>query len=285
MEKNFNKEKNKKFFFSIICATLGSENKINQLCYSLKRQSYKNFELIVCDQNNNDLNKQILKNYKNLKIKFIKTKIGLSNSRNCGLKICKGDYVIFLDDDVELKKNHLNLINNEFNKNKFDIICYNVVNNNNKYLLNYPQFNCYIKSIYQIFDCISSVSFAIKNNHKLFFDKKIGLGSKGVYKSGEETDFILRAIKRFQYKIFFFKSICVIHNEKKNSFFNSLKKSYYYGCGWGYVVKKHKLNFLFILKCYTKIIFNMTYHLITLNIFKTLISISTLIGRVRGLFK
>ena len=138
MQKTFYKRKNKKFFFSIICATLGNKQKIKKLCNSLIKQNYNNFELIVCDQNQNNLNLKILKQFKNLKYKYLKTKKGLSRSRNMGILKCKGDLLMFLDDDTEIKRNHLKNINQEFNKKEIDIICYKVINDKKKNLLKYP---------------------------------------------------------------------------------------------------------------------------------------------------
>tara|TARA_B110000967_G_scaffold209688_1_gene267085 strand:+ start:7345 stop:8193 length:849 start_codon:yes stop_codon:yes gene_type:complete len=280
MKKNYKKEK--KIKFSIICATVGSDRKLIQLCDSLNNQEYKNFELIVCDQNKNELNQKIKKIYKNTKIKFIKSKIGLSIARNKGILFSQGDYLVFLDDDIILEKKYLKKINQLLKTRKYDVVAYSVINKNNKPLLKYPKKNGYIKKLDQIFNCISSVSFVVKNNNKIYFDKNLGLGSKNVHQSGEETDLLLRLVKKFKYKIFFTKDVKIIHNNKHLPIRNILKKSFFYGCGWSYVVKKNNLNFNFILKNFVKIILNIIYHFLTLNLKKSLSSFSTLIGRIYG---
>lgn len=285
MEKVFNKGKNKKKFFSIICATFGKESKINKLCHSLSKQKYKNFELIICDQNNHNFNKDVIKKFHNINIKFLKTKIGLSNSRNIGIKNSIGNYLIFLDDDIELNNNYLKKINTAYQNTKCEILCYKVQSKNKKNLLNYPSADCCIETTQQIFNNISSVSFVIKNNNKLLFDKKLGLGSNNIYQSGEETDFILRAVKLFKYKILFLKSIHISHIDIKNSFFKLIKKNFLYGCGWSYVVKKHKLNIFFTFKNLIKILLNIFYHILCLNLSKAALSISTLLGRLYALQK
>ena len=73
---------------------------------------------------------------------------------------------------------------------------------------------------------------------KKYFDNKIGLGSKDIYQSGEETDFIIRAIKKFKYKIFFDKSISVIHERKKIALKIILKKVFYMGVDGVMLLKK-----------------------------------------------
>lgn len=285
MEKYFNKTKKKNFFFSIICATLGKENKIENLCQSLNAQNYKNFELIVCDQNNQNFNKKKIKKFNKLKIKFLKSKIGLSTSRNIGIKKSKGDYLIFLDDDIYLNKNFLKKINYLINICNVEVISYKVVDKKNKALLNYPKSNCFIKHPNQIFEFISSVSFVIKKKKNLFFDEKIGLGSKYLFKSGEETDFLIRAVKKFKYKIFYTSSIKIVHDEKKISFLKLIKKHFFYGCGWAFVVRKQKLNISFIIRSILKININIIYHILNLNLLKMSLAISTLVGRIYGLKK
>ena len=61
---------------------MGRSNQINKLCKSLDNQIYKNFELIICDQNRQNFNLKLKKIYTGIKIIFLKSKIGLSKARN-----------------------------------------------------------------------------------------------------------------------------------------------------------------------------------------------------------
>jgi len=282
MTKFYKKRKKQKYKFSIICATIGKYNQINKLCKSLDRQIYKNFELIICDQNKNNHNKNYIITYKNLNIKFIKTKKGISRARNKGIQLSRGEFLIFLDDDIIVERNYLNKINNLLTKKRHNIIAYKVVDLKNNTLLNYPKKNCYLSNDYQIFNSISSVSFVIDSKYRIFFTENLGLGSKNIYQSGEETDFIFKAVKKLNYKIYFDKSIRVIHLRKGRPFLSELKKNFFYGCGWSFVVKKNKLDH-FIIKSFIRIFLNIGYHFLTLNLKKMSLSISTILGRIYGL--
>ena len=190
-----------------------------------------------------------------------------------------------MDDDITFEKNYLEKINNLINKKKHDIITYAVFDKYNKPFLKYPKKNCYLKSLRQIFNSISSVSFVINSKNRLFFDKKIGLGSKDIYQSGEETDFIIRSMRKFNYKIYYDNSIKVFNEEKKISFTNLIKKKFYYGCGWGYVVRKNNLDLFFIINSILKITLNAVYHLFSFNIKKFILSLITILGRLYGFIK
>lgn len=283
MKKIYKKIKKRRILFSIICATKGNENRLKELCNSLNNQKFKNFELIICDQNKNNKNKLLLKIFKNLRIKYIKSKVGLSIARNKGINLSKGDFLIFLDDDITLENTFLKKIKELLDKKSYNVIAYSVEDENKKKFLNYPKKSGYLISPNQIFNSISSVSFVINNKNKLFFDEEIGLGSKYIYQSGEETDYIFRNIKKFKYKVYFEKSIFVKHKNKKNNFFREINKAFYYGCGWSYVAKKNSLGFQFIIKNIFLIILNFGFNLLSFNFLKSLKSLSTFMGRVFGL--
>ena len=86
---------------SLIMPTINRYDEIYLLMDSLKRQTYKNFELIVIDQNNNDKVKEIVDNYVNdMDIKYVKSdKPGLSLNRNIGIDMAKWQIIGFTDDD------------------------------------------------------------------------------------------------------------------------------------------------------------------------------------------
>lgn len=283
MQKKTFRRKNKKIFFSIICATIGKKNNLRNLCKSLQKQIFKNFELIICDQNNDNFNKTIVKKFQTLKIKFLKTKTGLSRSRNQGIKVANGSHLIFLDDDITLKNNFLDKIYLQLIKLKCDMVCFKVNDQNNKPLLNYPKFDRYLNNHHEIFNYISSVSFVIKKTKKLFFNEKIGLGSKNKYQSGEETDLILRIFKKYKIKIYFCSSITVIHKNHPIKFLSKLKKNYSYACGWKYVVEQRKLGIKFKIINNFKVMLNILFHILTLNFKKACYSCSTLLGRLNVL--
>ena len=197
MEKKLFKRKFKKNFFSIICATYNTDVSIFKLCNSLAVQKYKKFELIVCDQNKKgNLKKKLLKFKKKINYKYFNTKIGLSLSRNFGIKKSRGNFLLFLDDDIEMPNNFLFQLNKLLNIKKNNILCFRVKNKKNKKdFFNYPSKSRFIINEDEIFKFISSVSFVIKKNQALYFDNNLGLGSKRMFLSGEESDLLLRLFK------------------------------------------------------------------------------------------
>lgn len=88
---------------SVIIPAYNVEDYIEDCLQSLLPQMRKNWELICIDDCSQDNTYSILAGYakRNENIRIIRNKenLGAAKSRNAGLKIAKGEYVIFLDSD------------------------------------------------------------------------------------------------------------------------------------------------------------------------------------------
>ncbi len=133
---------------SVIVINYNNQKYLNRCLYSLKKQTYKNFEIIFVDDDSADNSVEIAKNFfkqnniKEYKIKINnkKTKFGSFNQINCilnGLKECKSEIIFFLDSDDFFKNSKIEKIVKHFKKNKklqitFDL-SYKFFNKKKKY--------------------------------------------------------------------------------------------------------------------------------------------------------
>ena len=94
---------------SIIIPTYQREKKLKFALDSVFSQTYKNWEIIVIDNNSNDGSEEMIKSYKSDKILFktISNNGNIAKSRNLGIELSKGDHLAFLDSDDFWKKNKL----------------------------------------------------------------------------------------------------------------------------------------------------------------------------------
>ncbi len=105
--KNINEEKIKKqkedILISFIIPTYKRKKELNQCLQSIFEQTYKNYEIIIVDDNSPDeTDKFIKKNYsKNKNLKYYKNEQnqGPNYNRKFGFKKASGKYIIFCDDD------------------------------------------------------------------------------------------------------------------------------------------------------------------------------------------
>lgn len=104
---------------SIIIPAKNEERYIGKLLDSIKKQSFKDYEVIVADNNSIDKTRAIAKRY-NAKVISGGWK-GPGEARNAGAKIAKGKDILFLDADVILKKKFILENYNEFMERNLDI--------------------------------------------------------------------------------------------------------------------------------------------------------------------
>ena len=103
---------NKTYRVDIIIPVYNSKNFILQTLKSVIRQTYKNWRIVLVDDNSNDGTNEIIRNFINnninkRKIIFIKNKKnkGQAYSRNLALKYCNSEYIAFIDSDDLWEKN------------------------------------------------------------------------------------------------------------------------------------------------------------------------------------
>ncbi|MFH0875157.1 MAG: glycosyltransferase family 2 protein [archaeon] len=97
---------------SVIIPAYNEEKYIAECLNSLKNQQFKDFEIIVVDNNSKDSTPQIAKKYtKNV---FLCKKQGISSARNYGAIKAKGKILCFIDADGIVSSNYLLQINNTF---------------------------------------------------------------------------------------------------------------------------------------------------------------------------
>ena len=107
-----------KVFFSIIIPTLNRKSFLKKAVDSVLAQTYTNFELIIIDDGSTDETDKLISSYNDTRIAYMhQENKGVSNARNKGLKLAKGDFIAFLDSDDlvgmrKIRKKPLNILKN-----------------------------------------------------------------------------------------------------------------------------------------------------------------------------
>jgi glycosyltransferase involved in cell wall biosynthesis len=252
-----NKSKDMRKFY-LILATLGRRDELIDFLESIKEQTYKNFELIIIDQNDLNLIDDIIEKYSFFyTIHHIKIKEkGLSLARNVGIKylnsILKDNQtqeiiLAFPDDDCEYPKTLLEDVVKSFEAlgNKYHILTGISIDKKRLKVSSgrFEKRSCEI-------DCNNflrnAISFTIfirhRGNVELLFDENLGLGSS--FGSAEESDYFYRLLK-LGFKAYYYpEKIKVYHPQKRNNFkdHNDRHRVFYYGKGLGALFKKHLIK-------------------------------------------
>lgn len=185
---------------SIIIPTFNSEKFIKDTLNSILSQTYKNYEVIICDNFSKDKTKSIVKYYIKFskKIKFFQKKDnGVAEALNFGFSKAKGKLLTWLNsDDLYFHNNALNIIEQTYKKNKCDFIVGNFVNidSYNKIIKSFYSYipKKKIKYFFYYNQIFTGSLFFSKNAYKKFncFDKS--------YKYSFEYDIIFFLLKNFR---------------------------------------------------------------------------------------
>jgi glycosyltransferase involved in cell wall biosynthesis len=102
---------------SIVIPTYNEEKYLPKLLQSIKKQDFKDYEVIVADAFSVDKTRKIAKKHGAKVVDGGLPAFG----RNAGAKIARGEYIYFLDADVVLPKNFLSKTYNEIRSKDLDI--------------------------------------------------------------------------------------------------------------------------------------------------------------------
>lgn len=232
---------------SLVMATIGRIEDIKFLMESLNKQTYRNFELIVVDQNKHDKVKKLVNEYqKFFIIKYIKSSPGLSKARNIGLKIAEGDIIGFPDDDCWYNETTLQNVVSFFEDNAGYQLVTGMCKDSagNMSVSKFSEEPCNIDKK-NVWTCGVSVTLFVRKEiiFKIRgFDEELGAGAGTIFGSGEETDFILNALKE-GFKGYYTPQITVFHENPLMEYDEkSYRRAYSYGAGYLKVLKKHEYS-------------------------------------------
>ena len=112
--------------FSIIIPVYNGEKHIKKCIDDVLTQEYENYEIIIINDGSKDNTSKILKEYVlNKRINIVeKENTGVSDSRNIGIEMATGEYIVFLDSDDKLRKDSLKKLNERLCQNNYDIILF-----------------------------------------------------------------------------------------------------------------------------------------------------------------
>lgn len=211
---------------SVIIPSFNSEKFIGQCLNSLRKQTYKNFEIIVVDNNSIDKTKEIAKRY----TKFIFNKGPERSAQvNFGASKAKGKYLYRVDSDFIVEPKVIEECVAKCESEKLDGIA--VHNTSAEGLGFWAEVRKFERNSYIDDDLIVAVRFFTKSSWK-----KIHGFDETLY-GPEDYDFHNRFVKAgFKWGRIKAKEL---HLGEPNSLFDLCKKHYFYGQQMVSYFKKH----------------------------------------------
>ncbi len=109
---------------SVIVPIYNNENHLKRCINSLITQTYQNIEILLIDDGSTDNSLNVCKEYIKKDTRIIlyhQDYLGVSEARNKGLELSKGDYIIFLDGDDEAHPDYVKKLYDTLVQNDLDI--------------------------------------------------------------------------------------------------------------------------------------------------------------------
>ncbi|MEZ0344836.1 MAG: glycosyltransferase family A protein [Caldimicrobium sp.] len=277
--------------FSLVLGTYGRYTELERFLKSLKNQTYKNFELILCDQNQEGFLEKLLSEYSgDFEIIHLHSERGLSRARNAGLKIAKGDVIAFPDDDCLYPEDLLAKV-------KEILEAYPEVDGVSGRAISLDKGRMDQKfysertflSEENVFFCVTSFTLFLRR--KVIeavgeFDESLGVGSGTPLGSGEEVDYVLRALGK-GLKILYVPDIVVFHPSKDPEIEGysreTLKRAEAYNRGYAYLLKRYHYPLGFKFKALLRPLLGAFYFGFKGNFRRSIYQFYKFLGRVKGL--
>ena len=114
---------------SIIVPVYNAEKCLRNCIDSIINQTYKNLEIILIDDGSTDRSAAICMAYEkdDNRIKALrKNNTGVSDTRNCGIKLATGKYICFIDSDDTIDKKYIEELVEPTKRNDYDLVLCNI---------------------------------------------------------------------------------------------------------------------------------------------------------------
>lgn len=230
---------------SIVIPTLGRKQELLNCLDSILNSSYRDYEVIVVDQNHSSLLDESLNSYKQkLTIAHLKVDFrGAAQARNYGAMQANGDILFFPDDDAEIFPNTLENALLALKTTNSDVVfgkCIDREGNDSVIAFNKKSDFLSIKKYEGMF--IEATMFI---KRKIFlsylFDNELGVGT--FYGAEEAHDLLIRILSD-NILVYFTPEIKIYHPQKISNHSNpsEIRRVFTYRCGFAKLCKKHKLR-------------------------------------------
>ena len=229
---------------SLICATKGRNQELAAMLKSLTQQSYRDFEIIVVDQNKPGFLDDVIASYVTLlPLRHIRIKeYGACLARNRGIRESCGRIIGLPDDDCEYPADMLEQVMRRFAADdKLDMFTGSCRSKEDgRFVMSNFAEGVDVLTLQNFWN--RHIAFSMFVTRKYCFavdlmDERIGVGRR--FGSAEETDFVLRLLGAGARGLYDSSVFAYHPADKKDGSEQALRRAWSYGIGWGGCAQKH----------------------------------------------
>ena len=264
--------------FDLVVATVGRTDELGRFLDSIEEQGYGPLRVIVVDQNEDERVTEIAHG-RGFELVHTRSGRGLSRARNAGLAQVDADLVAFPDDDCVYPAGLLERVVARFADRGLDGLTGRAVDAEGHSSGSWKSDPALLTD-----DNLwnRAISFTIFLRREVVervgaFDERLGLGSTEPWSSGEEIDYLIRAV-RSRARIEYDPSLVVRHPVRQDDRRIGARD----GATVGYLLRKHGYPVRVVARMLVRPLGGMLASLVRLDGSRAGYQLATFRGRVRG---
>ncbi len=229
--------------FSLIVATVGRTAQLARLLESIGAQIWRDFELIVVDQNEDDRLAPLLAPYRDrFEMKHLRSARGLSRARNVGLAQVDGGVIAFPDDDCWYAADILARTAEYLDANPSVAGLTGRIKDGRGNARGRWARHAGAVTKLGLFNRINSITFFVR--HEAVeriggFDETLGLGAPTPWQGGEEYDYVVRMLEA-GFTINYDPGLVIFHDEFPSPDESAVTRAHRMCLGTGRFLNKHR---------------------------------------------
>jgi glycosyltransferase involved in cell wall biosynthesis len=272
---------------SLIVATVGRERELERLLESLEAQTFRDFEVLVIDQNPDDrLAPMISKYSESFALRYFQSPLGVSRARNVGLSLAEGEVIAFPDDDCWYRSGLLAQTAALFEANpNLDGVSGRCLTERGAPRGRWAARSALIGK-YNLFGRCSAITMFLRRGLTARtgrFDETLGPGAASPWLGAEDYDYLLRAA--LEGAVLYDPNIEVFHPDLPAIFDeNDRSKRYGHALGFGRFLAKHHYPLAFVAYYSARYLAGAVWNLARGHEAKAHYRWATLVGNLEGWF-
>jgi glycosyltransferase involved in cell wall biosynthesis len=270
--------------FDLVVATVDRTEELERLLESLERQTHPAFRILLVDQNEDDRLGEILRRHPSMDVRHLHAPRGLSRARNAALEHVRAEIVAFPDDDCVYPDDLLQRVARRFAVDgSLGGLTGRAADLRGRSAATWPvaaaevtRDNLWRRAIsFTIFLRSSAIGVVGP------FDEQLGLGSGQRWASGEETDYLIRALDT-GVRIDYDPELVVLHDERTFAPTALRSAGAREGASIGYLLRKHRYSAGTVGKMFVRPLGGAAVALVRRDPARARFYLSTLRGRLAG---
>jgi glycosyltransferase involved in cell wall biosynthesis len=227
--------------FDLVVATVGRVGELGRLLASLERQTHDRFRVLLVDQNEDGRLDPLLSAARPFEVLRLRAPRGLSRARNVALAHVQADLVAFPDDDCEYPEDLLERVARRFAAHEGLAGLTGRSADGSGHSSPSWKRDPAVLTPDNLWN--RAISYAIFLRRVLVerlgsFDERLGLGAGTAWSSGEEIDYLVRAVKlgaRIEYD----PELVVLHEQREPPPSELRALGYRDGASVGYILRRN----------------------------------------------